>query len=88
MARKKNKKQEVLSESSDEDLLDGITTPHGPAAQGRTHPGGNFKGTCTQGSTSPPANCQQANHPLDKKTSPTGHRSWVNWTPVNRSVLS
>ena len=23
------------------------STPHGPAAQGRTYPGGNFKDTCT-----------------------------------------
>ena len=68
MARKMNKEQ-VSSESSDEDVQDGTTTPQGTAARGRTHPGGNFKGTCTQGSTSPPA---------------TGHWSPIKWPPVNR----
>ena len=54
----------ILSDSSDENLVDGITTPHGPASLGRTHPGGNFKGTCTQESASPPATRHQS----------TGHR--------------
>ena len=49
MARKKNKKQKAM----DEENTDGITTLHGPAAQGRTHPSGNSKGTCTQRSISP-----------------------------------
>ena len=72
MKKKHNKKQQVLSDSSDENLVDRITTPHGPSAWGRTHPGGNFKGTSsTQRSVSPLAlvNRPLVIHPQDKKTS-------------------
>ena len=73
MARKKTKKQKAMSNSSEEENMDGITTPHGPAALGRTHPGGNSKGTCTQRSMSTgqwsPVNWPPVIHPLDKKTS-------------------
>ena len=31
------------------------TAPYGSAARGKTHIGGNSLGTCTQGTTSPPA---------------------------------
>ena len=65
MARKKNKKQKAMSDSSDENM-DGITNPHGPAL-GRTHPGGNSKGTCTQSSMS-------TGHQS------TAHRSITHWT--------
>ena len=88
MAKKKTKKQQVLSESSDKHLADGITTPHGPAARGRTHPGGNFKDTCTQGSTSLPVTGQLAIHPLNKKTSPTSHGSPVTGQPVTGQPVS
>ena len=56
---KKKKRSQVMSDSSDEKKkIDGNTTPHGPAAQGKTHQGGNSKGTCTQRSISPPATAQ------------------------------
>ena len=72
MAGKKNKKQQIVSESSDEDMVDGITTPHGPAARDWTHQGGNFKGTCTQGRTSPLATGKT---PWTSQFSPvTGHQ--------------
>ena len=51
------KKSLDVSVSSDERKREhGNTAPYGPAAWGKTHIGGNFLGTCTQGSTSPPAN--------------------------------
>ena len=74
-------KKKKSNKSSDEDLADGITTPHGPAAQGRTHPGGNFKGTCTQGSTSPPATCcRSTSQYSDDYKSITSHRSSSHWS--------
>ena len=57
MKKKHNKKQQVLSDHH----------PTWPAARGRTHPGGNFKGTCTQRSASPRAIGQPATG-----NSPTG----------------
>ena len=45
---KKKKRSQALTDSSDEEKIDGNTTQHGPAARGKTHQGGNSKGTCTQ----------------------------------------
>ena len=47
-----------MSDYSEEEKIDGNTAPHGPAAQGKTHQGGNSKGTCTQKSISPPVTSQ------------------------------
>ena len=59
--------------------LDGITTPYGPAARGRTHPGGNSKGTFTQRSVStghrPPATGRRSTSHRS-----TGHRPFAQWT--------
>ena len=73
MKKKHNKtKQQVVSNVSDDNTLDGTTTPQGPAARGRTHPGGIFTGTfSTQGSISPPVIQPLVNWPP------------VNWSPVN-----
>ena len=49
------KKSLDVSVSSDERKKYGNTAPYGPAARGKTHIGGNSLGTCTQGTTSPPA---------------------------------
>ena len=49
---KKKKRSQAMSDSSYERKNYGSTTPHGPAARGKTHKGGNSKGT--QGSISPP----------------------------------
>ena len=46
-----------------------ITIPHGPAALGRTHPGGNSKFTCTQRNIS-------TGH------SPSGQEDITDWPPV------
>ena len=57
---KKKKRLQAMSVHQMKKIIDGNTTPHGPAALGKTHQGGNSKGTCTQRSISPLA---------------TGHRS-------------
>ena len=44
---KKKKKQIVISDLSDDNSLDGTTTPQGSTARGRTHPGGIFMGAST-----------------------------------------
>ena len=92
MAKKKKRSQKAMPDSSDEEKLDGITAPHGPVARGRTHPGGNSKGTCTQRSVSPPATSQPAtgNSPNGQEDitqefqvsqSPvTGHPATGRWT--------
>ena len=50
------KKSQTQSVSSDErKKKHGSTAPHGVTGRGKTHIGGNSLGTCTQGSTSPPA---------------------------------
>ena len=67
-----------MSDSSDKEKLDGITTPHGPAAERRTHPGGNSKGTCTQRSVTPPTTGHQS----------TGHRPLAQLTRRHRLVTS
>ena len=55
------KKSLDASISSDErKRKHGNTAPHGPAARGMTHIGGNSLGTCTQGSTSPLATSHRA----------------------------
>ena len=88
MKKKHNKKQQVLSESSDENLLNGITTPQGPAARGRIHPDSNFNGTCTQGSASPLASGQWSTghwsftHKTTRHHWSTGHQSPVTVQPV------
>ena len=83
MTKMKNKKQQVFSESSYMDIVDRITTPHGPAARDRTHPGGNFEDTYTQVSASTPVISHRSLTHRDKKTSTTGHRSHVNRSPVS-----
>ena len=88
MKKKHNKKQQVLSDSSDENLVNGITTPHGPAARGRTYLGGNFKGTCTQGSASPPATCHRSTgHQSFTHKTRRHHRSTGHQSPVNQSLF-
>ena len=55
------KKSLDASVSSDErKSKHGNTAPHGPAARGKTHIGGNSLGTCTQGSTIPPGTSHRA----------------------------
>ena len=79
-----------MSDSSDEEKNYGNTTPHGPAARGKTHKCGNSKGTCTLGSISSPVNQQPVNQPsatrpMDKKTSQIGYwssRVMAHWPPV------
>ena len=96
---KKMKRSQAMSESSDEEKFDGNTTPHGPAARGKTHQGGNSKGTCTQRSVSPPVTSQSTTGqpatgicPMDKKTVQngrslvTGHRSNWHYTSIFKSV--
>ena len=57
---KKRKRSQALSDSSAEERNHGNTTPHGPAARGKTHKGGISKGWCPFGSTSPPSTGQVA----------------------------
>ena len=64
-----------MSDSSDEEKIDGNTTPTWPCFRGKTHQGCNSKGTFTQRSVSPPATGHQppvnqppAIRPMDKKT--------------------
>ena len=93
--KEKNKKQQVLSESSYIDLVDGITTPHGPAAKDRTHPGGNFEGTCTQGSASTPATGHRSSatghSPIETRRHrrpATGHMSTCHQSAVSTQINS
>ena len=58
-----------MSDSSDDNSVDGTT--NGPAAQGRSHPGGNFKGTSSSHRSVGPLVIQQLG----------------NWPPVNRSLV-
>ena len=74
---KKKKRSQAMSDLSDDGKLDGNTTPHGPAALGRTHPAGNSKGTCTQRSVSPPVTGQLASGHL-----PTGQEDITDRSPV------
>ena len=53
MTRKKSQDPSISSEERKN--KHGSTTPHGGTSRGKTHIGGNSLGTCTQGSTSPPA---------------------------------
>ena len=48
---------------------------------GRTHPGGNSKGTCTQRSISPPT--ASTGQPATGQI-PTGQEDITDWPPVNR----
>ena len=80
-----------MSDVSD-DKLDGMTTPQGPAARGRTHPSGIFTGSfSTQGSISPPVTGHPATgqlatgHPLTEKEIITSQL--VTSQPVNQSLL-
>ena len=67
------KKSLDVSVSSDErNRKHGDTAPYGPAAQGKTHIGGNSLGTCTQGSTS-------TGHRASDDW-PTSHRPLAQWT--------
>ena len=67
---KKKKRLQAMSDSSDDRKLDRNTTPLGPAARGRTHPGGNSKDTCTQRIVSPLASGHWS----------TGHQPFAHWT--------
>ena len=69
---KKKKRSQALSDSSVEEKNHGSTTPHGPAARGKTHKGGNSKGSCPFGSISPPATGHRA----------TDHRASSYWPTV------
>ena len=72
-AMSSRKKSLDASVSSDErKRKHGNTAPHGPAALGKTHIGGNSLCTCTQGST--PATGHRAS---DDR--PTSHRSIAQW---------
>ena len=55
-ARKKSQDPSISSEERKN--KHGSTAPHGGTSRGKTHIGGNSQGTCTQGSTSPPATGQ------------------------------
>ena len=79
MAKMKTKKK-AMSDSSDEEDMDGITTPHGPAAQGRTRPGGNSKGTCTQRSVSSPVTGQLGITQNITSQAVTSHPVTSHWT--------
>ena len=70
----KEEKQEATG-SSDEDLVNGITTPHGPAAWGRTHPGGN-KGYLY------PRKCRSTSHRS------TSHRSFTHLTRIHHQPVT
>ena len=70
------RKSQNPSVSSDERKnYHGSTAPHGGTSRGKTHIGGNSLGTCTQGSTSPPATGQRS----PGKPRPT-HRPIAQWT--------
>ena len=69
------KEEEILSDSSIEEKNHGSTTPHGPAARGKTHKGGNSKGSCPLGSISPPATGHQT---TDHRAS--SYRPITQWT--------
>ena len=98
MAREK-KRSQAMFDSSDKEKIDENTTPHGPAARGKTHQVGNSKGTCTQRNVSPPATSQPATGhspngqedisewPVTGHQSPvTGHRSNGHYTRIFNSV--
>ena len=57
-ARKKSQDPSISSEERKN--KHGSTAPHGGTSRGKTHIGGNSLGTCTQGSTSPPATGHEA----------------------------
>ena len=65
MTRKKS--QDPSISSAERENKHGSTAPHGGTSRGKTHIGGNSLGTCTQGTTSPPA---------------TGHRATVTGIPM------
>ena len=67
-----------MIDSSDVEKIDGKTTPHGPTARGKTHQGGNFKGTCTQRSVSPPATGHRS---VDHRS--TSHLPFALWTRIH-----
>ena len=79
-----------MSDSSDEEKLDGITTPHGPAARGRTHPGGNrgylYPEECK--STGQPATSHLPNGQEDITDQPpvTCHLSNGHYTRIFKSI--
>ena len=79
---KMKKRSQAMSDSSDEEK-DGNTTPDGPDARGKTHLGGNSKGTCTQSvsplATGPSVSQPPAICPIDKKTSQNGWSPVVQW---------
>ena len=66
----KKKRSQALSDSDENNY--GNTSPHGPAARGKTHKGGNSLGTCTQGSTSPPVTGQLTTGQTTTNHSPNG----------------
>ena len=88
MAKKKKRSQKAMPDSSDEEKLDGITAPHGPVARGRTHPGGNSKGTCTQRSVSPPPTGQPAISQPAIGNSPNGQEDIAQEFQVSQSPVT
>ena len=69
---KKKKRSQALSDLLDNKKNYGNTTPHGPAARGKTHKGGNSMGTCTQGSISTPVTGQSTTGQPATGHSPNG----------------
>ena len=74
---KKKKRSQALSDSSVEEKNHGSTTPHGSAARGKTHKGGNSKGWCPLGSISPPAT-NDRHRATDHRAS--SYRQIAQWT--------
>ena len=65
----KKKKQQVMFNVSDDNTLDGTTTPQGSTARGRTHPGGIFTGTFS----------------IQKSYQSSSHRSAGHWSTGHQS---
>ena len=83
---KKKKRSQALSDLSEEEKNYVNTTPHGPAAQGKTHKGGNSMGTCTQGSISPPATSQLTTGQPATRHSPHGQEDITDRPPVTSQM--
>ena len=79
---KKKKRSHTLSDSSVEEKNHGSTTPHGPAARGKTHKGGNSKGLCPLGSISPPGTGQPTTRQVATGQSSSGQEDVTNRPPT------
>ena len=74
-----------MSDSSDYEKLGGITSPCGPAARGRTQPGGNSKGTCTKRSVST-SHLSPVNRPFAPWTRRHHRPATGHWPPVTGQI--